>query len=276
MRDIVRNKYIIILICVTVVIALCSAFYNEEAEKIPFIKNTVGIVIKPIQSVFTYSVNGVGGFFEKFEDVKKLQEENKKLKDEINNLNSELRKYADYKSDNERLQALLELKNNNGNFTYVAANVIARDYSGWYETVTINKGLGDGLKKYDAVVTSDGLVGNITEVGESYAKVLTIVDSTSSVGAEVSRTKDVVMVDGDVNLMSGGNCKLSYASQKAAIIEGDILETSGLGDVYPKGILIGKVSKISSAENEDIIIVEPAVDFGKLSEVLVITEGIAD
>lgn len=276
MRNVVRNKYIIILICVTLVIVLFSAFYNKDAEKVPFVENTIGVILKPFQSAITYTVNGVGGFFKKFEDVAKLQEENKQLREEIDALNAELRKYEDYKIENERLTSLLELKTNNQSFNYVAAKVIARDYSGWYETVTINKGLKDGIKKYDAVVTSQGLVGHITEVGEKYARIVTVVDSSSSVGAVVSRTKDIVMVDGDVKLMDEGKCKLSYAAKNSAVIEGDILETSGLGDIYPAGILIGKVSEITNKSSESLITVEPAVDFGKLSEVLVVTEGIAD
>ena len=188
------------------------------------------------------------------------------MTEEINLLNDKLRKYQDLKVDNERLQSLLDLKDSTGEFEYVAANVISRDYGGWYEAFTVNKGLMDGIEKYDTVVTTEGLVGNVAEVGEHYARVISIIDSTSSVGAEISRTKEIVIIDGDMNLMPKGLCKLSYASNQANVISGDLLETSGLGDIYPKGILIGKVIEI-----DEYILVEPSVDFNKISEVLIIT-----
>jgi len=149
--------------------------------------------------------------------------------------------------------------------------VISRDYGGWFETFTVNKGSKHGVKKYDTVVTTEGLVGNVTELGESYSRVISIIDSTSSVGAEISRTKEIVIIDGDINLMPKGLCKLSYASKQANVITGDLLETSGLGDVYPKGILIGKVLETTTDDNDDYILIEPAVDFEKINEVLIIT-----
>ncbi len=271
MKDLFKNRLFVVLLCVSLVIVTCAAVFNTKGVGVPFVENAVSVIIKPFQSAITYSVNGVNGFFGRFSDVGKLQKENAKLKDDINVLNEKLRKVQSYKDENDRLKELLELKQQNTDFEYTAASVIARDYGGWYESFTVNKGEADGVKMYNAVVTTEGLVGCVTEVGKNYARVLSIIDSTSSVGAEVSRTKEITMIDGDIELMPKGLCKLSNSTKKASVIPGDLLETSGLGDVYPKGILIGKVTEVDSDGYKGYTIIKPAVNFEKINEVLIIT-----
>ncbi|MBO7208891.1 MAG: rod shape-determining protein MreC [Clostridia bacterium] len=268
MRDLFKNKFFITLIIVTVLFLVLAFVYNSDSVKAPFLKSVIGTVVKPVQSAFTYTTSGIKNFFGNFESIDKLQKENSELKDTINKLNDRLRKIEGMEAENQRLQSLLELKQSNGQFKYVAANIIYKDYGGWYESFTINKGADDGIKKNDAVVTSDGLVGCVTEVYNDRATVLSIIDSSSSVGATISRTKDNAIVDGDMNLKDKNQCKLSFSSKKSGIIVGDLVETSGLGDVYPKGILIGKVSEINDDGKE--IVISASVDFEKIFEVLVI------
>ena len=271
MKDLFKNRLFVVLLCVSLIIVTCAAVFNMKGVRVPFVENAVSVIIKPFQSAITYSVNGVSGFFGRFSDVGKLQKENAKLKDDINVLNEKLRKVQSYKDENDRLKELLELKQQSTDFEYTAASVIARDYGGWYESFTVNKGEADGVKMYNAVVTTEGLVGCVTEVGKNYARVLSIIDSTSSVGAEVSRTKEITMIDGDIELKPKGLCKLSNSTKKASVIPGDLLETSGLGDVYPKGILIGKVTEVDSDGHKGYTIIKPAVNFEKINEVLIIT-----
>ena len=200
MRDLFKNKFFITLIIVTVLFLVLAFVYNSDSIKAPFLKSVIGTVVKPVQSAFTYTTSGIKNFFGNFESIDKLQKENSELKDTINKLNDRLRKIEGMEAENQRLQSLLELKQSNGQFKYVAANIIYKDYGGWYESFTINKGSDDGIKKNDAVVTSDGLVGCVTEVYNDRATVLSIIDSSSSVGATISRTKDNAIVDGDMNL----------------------------------------------------------------------------
>lgn len=268
MRELFKNKYFITLIIITVVILILSVVYNSDSIKAPFLKSAIGTVIMPVQSAFTHTTNGIKNFFDNFESVEKLQKENKELNNTIHKLNDRIRKIEGLEIENQRLQNLLELKDSNGEFEYVAANIIYKDYGGWYESFTINKGSKDGISKNDAVVTSEGLVGCVTEVFDDRATVLSIIDSSSSVGAKISRTKENAIVDGDMNLTDKNQCKLSYSSKKAGIIVGDLVETSGLGDVFPGGILIGKVFEINQDGEE--IIISTAVDFEKIYEVLVI------
>ena len=271
MKDLFKNKLFLALLCVSLIIVVFAAVCNAKGVNVPFVENAVRTVIKPFQAAITYTVNGVSGFFGRFTDVGELQKENARLKDEINVLNEKLRKIQSYKEENERLNELLKLKESSTDFEYTAAAVISRDYGGWYKSFTVNKGSEDGISRYDAVVTTEGLVGCVTEVEKSYSRVLSIIDSTSSVGAEVSRTKEITMVDGDIDLMPKELCKLGSSTKKASVIPGDLLETSGLGDVYPKGILIGKVLKVDSEEYNGYTVIEPAVNFEKLNEVLIIT-----
>ena len=168
---------------------------------------------------------------------------------------------------------MLEIKNKRKDFNLVAANVIATDTSNYKSTIKIGKGLSSGIKKNDAVITDEGLVGYVSSVGRKWAVITTITDTSCSVSALVSRIDEHCIIRGDMMLFDEKKCKMEYASDESVMSVGDKVVTSGSGGIYPEGITIGKISKIDNTGSGISMeaVIDPAVDFFDVEEVLVIT-----
>lgn len=234
--------------------------------------NAAGVVVSPVQKFFSSIGNSVGGFFEFVGNMKGYQEENEKLSEQVEQQGQRLREMEAFEKENQRLRALLELKDNNADKDMVGCEVIAKDPGNWFDVFTLDKGKNYNIKKNDVVVTNKGLVGRITEVGNNWAKVVAIIDTDSSVGAVLTRTQDIAIVDGDMALSGSGQCRLSSVTSGSSLVVGDEVETSGLGGIYPKGILIGTVSEVKTDATgySQYAIIDTAVDFERIREVLVI------
>lgn len=234
--------------------------------------NAANVVVSPVQKFFSSIGNSVGGFFEFISDAKNYKEENKELKDKTEQQAQTIRELESYKQENQRLRALLELKDSHSDKDMVGCEVIAKDPGNWFDAFTIDKGKNYNIKTNDVVVTNGGLVGRVTEVGNNWARVVAIIDTDSSLGAVVTRTQDIAIVDGDLTLSDSGQCRLSSLTDTTSLVVGDEVETSGLGGIYPKGILIGTVREIKSDVSgySQYAIIDTAVDFERIREVMVI------
>ncbi len=272
-KKLFSNKYFVILLCVTVLLIVAMLFSVNKSYETKASDNVIVKVTMPVQK-FVYGISsGIRGFFSHFGDIAEIRAENEKLNKRISMLESTVERYKTYKTENERLRSLLGIQNTYKDFELTAANVIAKDSSRWFLSVTLDKGTNDGLEMADAVITYDGLVGHITDIGTNWARVTTILDSQSTVAVIVDRTEDIATVDGDIDLSEKGLCKMTYISKDSKITVGDVAKTSGLGGVYPKGITVGKITEIYS-ENQGVsqyAEVTPAVNFDKIYEVYVIT-----
>lgn len=197
-------------------------------------------------------------------------EENEVLKTELARAREIQNRYAELELENARLKKFVNFTRSVP-ATYVAARVIARDPSPWFKTIVIDKGSVDGLIKGSPVLVSEGIVGQIIEVAKGYARVLLITDRNSAVDALVQNTRVRGMVKGN----NEDTCSFVYALRKDEIKPGEMIVSSGLDQVFPKGLRIGKildVKKVHSQLFQDIII-ETSVDFDKLEEVLVYKNG---
>ena len=153
------------------------------------------------------------------------------------------------------------------------ARVIARDPGQWFDTFSVNRGTNDGVSVGMAVVTGDGLVGRIYEVGLNYAKVLTIIDSRSAVSCLIERTRDNGVMRGQITATSDSpECYVNYVQNIANIVPGDTLITSGTDSLYPKGLVVGTVTAVSRATDTagSYVIAMPSVDFQHIEEVLIL------
>ena len=136
----------------------------------------------------------------------------------------------------------------------------------------MGRGNIDGITKDCTVITVDGLVGHISEVGRNWAKVVTIIDSSSSVGSTVTRLNVNTVINGDITLTAEGKCLMNYITKDTNLEIGDYAVTSGMGGIYPEGLYIGKVTELSDDPSglSRTAIIDPGVDFYHLSEVMVI------
>jgi len=266
-----KNKIfngIVFVAAVALVFGIISSFKDNP------VSNALNTIASPFQSLFSSISRPVAEHFDAVDKMREYESENKRLLKENVKLKIENRTTEDYINENNRLKKLLDLRDKQVNMETTAAQVIGRDIEKWCKSVTINKGTSSGIKAGDPVMTTEGILGVVDTVGINWAKVTTIFDSESSVGAKFTRNGDVGVVEGSNELAPEGKCKMQYISGTASVIIGDILVTSGLGEVYPSGLMIGNIDNINidAMGNVEYVTVKPAVDFEKVYEVLVITK----
>lgn len=266
-----RFKKIIPALASVAVVTVALAIISKSGDNV--VTNVLNTVSTPFQSAFAAIVKPINERIVFYKEAKGYKEENERLIKEITELKIENRDIKSYSEENKRLKNLLDLQGNNANMTTVAASAVSKDYEKWYKGITINKGKNAGIKKGDPVITADGILGMVNEVGANWARVTTIFDAESAVGARFTRTGDIGVVEGDLELSEEGKCKIEYISGTASIMSGDILVSSGVGELYPEGLMIGTVSdvKVDAMGKIEYAVVEPSVDFDNIYEVLVVT-----
>lgn len=235
--------------------------------------NTANIILTPFQTAVTTVTKPVKNIFTFFADAKDYKSENEKLKSELETLKKENRNSEELKKENTRLKKILQLTDEMANSKTVPAKVIAFEPSNWFHTLVINKGSMQGVKVSDVVITESGLVGRITETGLNWSRVSTLLDPGNAVGVKLTRTGDVGVAEGDAEILKNQRFKLDYISKETSVINGDLLETSGLGGIYPPGISVGSIEEIQLDNTGELAkaTIKPSVDFNEVYEVVVVT-----
>lgn len=196
-----------------------------------------------------------------------VRQENAWLRRQVRELEARTDRVADLASQNARLQALLDLRDSMPGQA-VAARVTGADAGGLFRTATLNKGERGGVVKGMAVVAPQGVVGQVVATSPNAARVLLLEDHSSGVDAIVQRSRARGIVEGG----SGAGCVLKYVKRREDLQVGDHVVTSGLDGIFPKGLPIGEIAAIVSGDRglHQRAEVQPAVDFSKLEEVLVV------
>ena len=267
-----RNKKSgIIGIGITIAILILIVIFSNGENNTSIFENAATNLVMPIQNGLTYLKNKLSGNGTFFTDINYLKEENKELKQKNSELEQSLRELENIKTQNETLKEYLDLTEKYGEYKTIPGYVINKDISNYSKTIVINVGKKDGVNTNMTVIGDKGLVGHVVSVTNTTAKVETIIDTASSVSCSMSTTKDSIVCKGTLEEKSA--LKAMYIPTEANVIQGDSIETSGLGGIYPKGIHIGTVKKVINTQNltDRYALVETAVDFDKLDTVLVIT-----
>ena len=267
-----RNKKTgIIGIIITVIILIFIVIFSNGENNSNFFENAATNLIMPIQNGLTYLKNKISGNSTFFTDINNLQNENEELRQKNSELEQSLRELENIRTENETLKEYLNLTEKYGEYKTIPGYVINKDISNYSKTIVINIGSDDGVQENMTVIGDEGLVGHVVSVTNNTAKVQTIVDTASSISCSMSTTKDSIVCKGTLNGQS--ELRAMYIPTDANIIQGDSIETSGLGGIYPKGIHVGTVKSVTNTQNitDRYALVETAVDFDKLDTVLVIT-----
>ena len=265
-----RNSVIIIVVVVFLAINIVaiSVLDNRMVSLGP------SRIMITLFSPFQKMVSGSIGFFEdiwrNYFNLVSVSMENDRLRKQLEIAKNKLVDAVEIELANERLRSLLHFQKST-RLKMLASEVIAKDPSAMFQTMMIDKGEQSGLKVGLPVVLPEGIVGQIIEVAPHYAKVLLVTDSNSSVDALVQRTRARGVVKGS----TFGDCRLVYVLRKYEVNKGDILISSGLDGVYPKGIRVGHVASVVKRNSGvfQTVEVEPYVNFDKLEEVLIITNA---
>jgi rod shape-determining protein MreC len=269
-----KKKTGIVGIVITIIILILLVFIsNLNLESLSYIENVVSTIVMPVQNGLTYLKNKITGNQTFFENINNLQQENEELKEKNAELEKTLREFEIVKNENATLKEYLNLTEQYGDYETKAAYIINKDFSNYNNIFIINVGSKDGIEPNMTVISEKGLVGYVISTTESTSKVQTIIDTASTVSATLSSSKDNLICKG--TLEESGSLKATYIPTTATILQGDKVETSGMGGIYPKGIYIGTVKQVVSTKNisDRYAIIEPAVDFDKVDTVLVITNN---
>ena len=257
----------IITIVILIVILIIS---NIKIDNVAFIESSAGIFVMPIQNGLTYLKNWMSGNNTFFTNINNLQEENEELKKKNSELEKSLRELEIVKSENSTLKEYVNLKDKYTEYETIPAYVINKDISNYNDTIVINVGKDDGIEVNMPVIADQGLVGHVISVTSKTAKVQTIVDTASTISCTLTTSRDNVIARGTLEEKS--TLKATYIPTSATVLEGDTIETSGLGGIYPKGIHIGTIKRVITGKNitDRYAMIETAVDFAKIDTVLVI------
>lgn len=264
-------KVIITILAALITISVIFAAIGKAMSPQSSLLSAVTV---PIQRLADSVSGSIYDLFSAQDRLRSLEDENNRLRQQIREQNENLIDFDTYKYENEFLRSFLELKEKNPDFSFVTARLSAVDTASDYYSFTINRGTADGVKAHDPVITADGLVGYIGEVGLATSKVYTILDPRLNVGAMDSRTRDTGVINGTQELAAQGFCKMSYLSRSSSISVGDFVITSGVGGMFPDGINIGTITAVTQ-ETADISVfatVKPAVDFTDITDVMIITD----
>ena len=258
-------------IVITIVILILIVIFSNTDSEISFLDNAASKLVMPVQNGLTYLKNKISGNSTFFTDINNLKQENEELSKRNSELEQSLRELESIKSENETLKEYLGLTEKYGEYNTVPAYIINKDISNYAKTIIINVGSDDGIKENMTVIADQGLVGHVISVTSDTAKVRTIIDTSSSVSCLLSTTDESIVCKGTLEEESA--LKAMYIPDDDGVIQGDSVETSGLGGIYPKGIHVGSIKKVVNTQNatDRYAIVETAVDFDKLDTVLVIT-----
>ncbi|MDH7484990.1 MAG: rod shape-determining protein MreC [Anaerolineae bacterium] len=249
------------------------AIVLHEVGYLQPVEDIVLRLISPVQSRFNTLAHGVGEALQTLRDLGTLRQENARLRRENDALTIENVQLKEAEAENERLRHLLDFARANPTYDYrggeVVARVIGHDPSIYLDFIVIDLGERQGVRSGMPVVTERGLVGRIAQVHDTTAEVLLITDVNSAVTALVQNSRATGVVRG----VAGGGLLLDQVPQDVAIHEGEIVITSGMGGVFPKGLVIGQISKVYQQDYEMFqqARVRPTVDFRNLEQVLVIT-----
>jgi rod shape-determining protein MreC len=257
-----------VLVLLAIVAAAFLVFPESRTGPLQMIgRPLVAVVAIPLRAVDAVN-HGVDSVWGRYIALRRMGEDNLTLRQDLARLQEENIKLRETAAATDRLRALLELKEKT-EYPTIAAQVIARDPTNWYRSVIINKGRREGLAADMGVVTPAGVVGRIVKVYDHLSVVLLINDRNNAVTGLVQRTRDEGIVEGTEKGLS----QIKYLPLLSTVKVGDAVVTSGLAGGFPRGLPIGRITKIERREAELFLSaeIEPVSDFSKLEEVLIIT-----
>jgi rod shape-determining protein MreC len=232
-------------------------------------RDVFAVVTAPIQTGLAKASRATFGLWATYLDWKNVRAENRRLREEVQELRVQGLRVTETSDENRRLRRLLALQEHLP-LTTLSGEVIAREWGGWIRSLTVNRGRGDNVPRLTAVISPSGLIGRVVDVRPGVSIVQVLTDPTSTVGAHVLRTRTPGIVEGDPR----GTLRFKFMARDGASIQsGDVLVTAGQGGLFPRGIPIGTVRTIDNrgAALFHYAEITPAVDFARVDEVLLVT-----
>ncbi len=267
------TKIILAVLLFMVLLGVLRIVSENERNQLTQVEIVLRDAVAPLFSGVMQVSNTILNISNSITSYNELLEENSKLKEQVRQLSLLNNQLEEFQLENQRLHRLLEFKEVEiDRLDLKAARVIGRDISNWFNTIIIDKGSNDGIKKNMPVINHQGLIGRVVAVSRNTAEIMLLLDTESAVGAMVQRNRTFGVVE--VSTSTEYPLQMIHLTHDAPVEIGDVLITSGLGEIFPKGLKIGYIADIEMAPTGLVkqAMVVPYVDFGRLEEVFVVME----
>ena len=261
---------LVIALLLSILIGLTSALMGGNADPL---SNVVNTATAPVRGGIAAVLDWAEGVYTYVFRYGEIQDELDSLRAQVAELEEQVREGQEASRENEQLRELLNLQQRRQDFEFEAARVTGRSTDNWESTLTLSKGSSDGVQAGNCVITETGvLVGVVSKVGLNWSAVSTVISTDTEMGGIVSRTYSAGVLEGDFSLMQEGKLKLNYLPDSAQLVSGDEVLTSGRGEVYPAGLVVGQVEGVFTDPSgmTRYAVVVPDVDLEQLVEVFVI------
>ncbi|NMA87052.1 MAG: rod shape-determining protein MreC [Tissierellia bacterium] len=276
-----KNRMIVTIVAIILIIVIGKTSGNRLS--LTKIERTIGNVLVPIERFFYRANKKTTDFFISIKNIGSLKSENEKLKIQISELEEKNRHYENLVGKSEILEKEAKLLETT-EYKLIPTEITGREPGNWFDRFTVDKGTKDGVKIGDTVVQAvesdnniiqEGIVGRVVEVGDTWSKVISIIDENSKISFKVIRTQDGGVISGNMDNKDNKDNKLTgyLFDSKADVMKGDKLFTSGLGGKYVKDLYIGEIVDVVKRD-EDLmksIYIEPAIDFKKIYKVYIVS-----
>ena len=275
MKEFIRKNGIKVGVIVLAVIVLIGFGSVARNGQVGAGHNALGIVKAPIQKAVSSAVNWLNSIYGYLYNYDSLLAENESLRSQLADAQESAREGIAASEENRRLRELLNLREKHRDYVLESSKVVLWSSTNWSSAFTISKGSSSGIELGDPVITEYGvLVGQVTELGTTWATVSTLIDVNMSVGAFIGHQEASGMVVGDYALMKNKTAKVSYLADNAQIYVGDEVLTSGSGSSFPAGLVIGTLTNVQTEAGGQIEfgILKPAIDYSDLVQVFIIKE----
>jgi rod shape-determining protein MreC len=264
---IIRHKRFLLSAVLLLAAFLTYALNLRNREHANPRERSVMTLSAPIAGGTAAANNLVGHVWSDYIDLIDVRRENLALRKSVKRLNERIVAGNEAVAENARLKALLDLKGS-ADSPSVAVSVIGEDSSAWFKTLVVDRGSADGLQEGMPVLAAGGVVGRLVKVAPHSSRVLLLTDHASAIAALVQRSRARGVVRG----AGGGRCSMEFTVKDEDVKVGDTVISSGVGGVFPKGLIIGEVTMVKKGEYGmfQTIEVRPTVNLGKLEEMLVL------
>lgn len=269
LRLLARYRRAVILTAALVLsFLLMTLQVRHETAVVTFTRQALLFIVSPFIKVTAATIQGVTGVWRDYVDLRTVREENKRLHLETTTLKRRIDQLQDQALETQRLERLLAMRQAS-QADLLTARVVGKDATNWFKTILLDRGSLEGIRRNQPALAPDGLVGRVVEVTPTSARVQLLTDPVSAVGGLIQRTRVTGIVSGNL----GAGARVRYLPLMADVAVGDEVVTSGMGGVFPKGILIGRITSVerrSGALFQEATL-QPAVDLSRLEEVLILT-----
>ena len=266
-----KFKTFMIVICALLVGAVIAVATSDSSSPVT---NAVGSLFSPAQKAASYIADNVRWFGKSFRSSGSYQNEIERLQQKIAEYENQLVEYNDMAQKIESYETMLGVKEENPDFSLERAHIIGTDSGDMFTSLIIDNGSNDGVSVNDPAVYGNYVVGIVKKVHPSYSVVQSILNPDINISALDSKTRETAYVTTTAEYALKGSCLFSGLERTTAVSPGGLILTSGIGGIYPKGLIIGSVTEVceSGYDLSNYAVIEPGVNVKDLEDIFVITD----